>query len=146
MDLDDLDEAGAAREIFTTGANNDTVLFVVQDGKLRQRAVQYAVNLCHRMECGLAVLHISSSLPANTETSVNLATLFDKIRDLQTSLHAAHGELPRTVGRFLDEHRNIVSVVVDDSNIEENSSKRRPAKRRKWWRELRCPVIFIPAN
>ena len=140
------DEPATALEILNTGAHKDTVLFLIQDGKLRQRAVQYAVNLCHRMECDLAVLYISSEPTPNTEASITLATLFDKILDLPASLHAAHGELPRTVRRFLDDHRNIISIVVDDITIEENSAKRRPAKRRKWWRELRCPVIFIPAN
>lgn len=142
----DIDEPETAQEIINTGAANDAILLVMQDGQLHQRAITYAVNLCHRMECGLAVLHIGSAPAFNSEISSTLATLFEGIRDLPASLHLAHGELPRTVRRFLDTNRNIVSVVVDDITMEQNSAKRRPAKRRKWWQKLRCPVIFIPAT
>lgn len=140
-------EPDMAREILaTSGATSDTVLFVMQDGNLHRRAMQYAVNLCHRMECGLAVLNVFSPQEKETPTVDTPSECFEEMPDVPTSLHAARGELPRAVRRFLNDHRSIVSVVVDGAVMEQNGSKRRPAKRRKWWRELNCPVVFIPAS
>ena len=141
------DEPEMAREILNSGATSDAVLFVVHDGHLHQRAVQYAINLCHRMDCGLAVLHISPAHPVTpTATHTAEASPMEEMIDVPTSLHTARGELAKTVRRFVDDHRRIVSVVVDDASMGENNSKRRPAKQRKWWRELNCPVVFIPAT
>lgn len=140
-------EPEMAREILNTGSTSDAVLFVVQDGHLHQRAVQYAVNLCHRMDCGLAVLHISPSRDAAPETELaSVAAPLEEMSAIPTSLHTASGELAKIVRRFVEEHRRIVSVVVDDAGMGENNSKRRPPRQRKWWSELSCPVVFIPAT
>jgi len=139
-------EPEMAREILNTGTTSDAVLFVIQDGHLHQRAVQYAVNLCHRMDCGLAVLHVSSPSAPPEENSSAVPGQLGEMIDVPASLHTAYGELAKTVRRFLDDHRRIISVVVDDATMGQNNNKRRPAKQRKWWRELNCPVVFIPAT
>lgn len=139
-------EPNMAHEVLASnGATSDTVLFVMQDGNLHRRAMQYAVNLCHRMECGLAVLNVFSPQEAATPAEDPPPDCFKEMPDVPTSLHTARGELPRTVRRFLDDHRCIVSVVVDGAIMELSGSKRRPAKQRKWWRGLNCPVVFTPA-
>lgn len=140
-------EPEMAREILNTGVTNDAVLFVVQDGNLHQRAMQYAVNLCHRMDCDLAILHVlSSSLVPAIKTSPEEIPALEDFIDVPASLHSAKGELAKIVRRFLDDHHRIVSVVVDDATVGNNKNKRRPAKKRKWWKELNCPVVFIPAT
>ncbi|MDH5298218.1 MAG: hypothetical protein OEV91_04295 [Desulfobulbaceae bacterium] len=139
-------EPEMAREILTNGATTDAVLFVIQDGHLHQRAVQYAVNLCHRMGCGLAVLHVFSQPATVEESATGVPGILGEMSGMPTSLFTAQGELAKTVRHFLDEHRHIVSVVVDGSTMEQSNSKRRPAKQRKWWQELNCPVVFIPAT
>lgn len=133
----------AAEILNTEGVQTESVLFVVENGEINDRALNYVTELCHRMSCGLAVLHVHS---APDELHAEPTLMLDKISVAPTNLHLLPGPLPDAVQQFLRENRRILSVVMND-HFQEQSQKpyRKNQKQRPWWHKLNCPVVFIPA-
>jgi len=134
-----------AKEMLNTeGVQTESVLFVVQDGEVNDRALNYVTELCHRMACGLAVLCVHSAPTEQFHFKMKL--MLDKINVTPTNLQLLPGPLPDAVQQFLRENRRILSVVMNDHFPEQlQAPYRKNPKQRPWWQKLKCPVVFIPA-
>jgi hypothetical protein len=49
------------------------------------------------------------------------------------------------VARLVEQHRRIVSVVMDEACRYGAPEKKQGLKKGKWWQRLACPVVFVPA-
>lgn len=124
--------------------HKELVLFASRTEDISARAIRQAVNLCHRLDCGLALLlvHPSGTRPGRGTLPAELRQSID----VPLKIHFFGGSLPDGVQEFMARHRRVISVALKESGSE-NRIGRRPGKRRQqsWWQRLSCPVVFLSA-
>lgn len=135
-----------AREILNAGERNEYVLVVVRDDRTASRSVSYAVDLCQRMQCGLAILHVASHRWLDVHSLLRrIGGLYRKlVGNIPAQVYTARGTAPDVVRDFVKTHRRVVSVVLHAGEEEADEAETKPAKN-AWWKELRCPVVLVPA-
>ncbi|MEJ2032197.1 MAG: hypothetical protein P8Y63_03980 [Deltaproteobacteria bacterium] len=133
-----------SRELVDAADRKELVLFASHTEDVSARTIRQAVNLCHRLDCGLALLlvHPAGNRPGRSTLP---AELYQPI-DVPLKIHFFGGSLPDGVREFMARHRRVISVALKD-NGSENQAGRRPGKRRRqsWWQSLSCPVVLLSA-
>lgn len=132
-----------AREFLEEGERQELVLFATQADSISAKAIQRAVDLCHRLNCGLAVLLVGH-FRSPAEIKHSSEELHEYI-DVPAKIQGVCGSLPEAVQEFMDQHRRVISVVLEDNQTEKPAGKRsRKRRQQQWWESLSCPVVFIP--
>ncbi|HSD96260.1 MAG TPA: hypothetical protein VLB06_03860, partial [Sulfuricaulis sp.] len=115
------------------------VLLGLEGGRLDERVLVCAANLCQRVHAGLEVLLISD----NQELPARLARFFGELRAAGIGYRFFHkqGDLGWEIVRYVKTRKNIAFVVVE--SLEGREGKRGQVRP---WRLLACPVVEATAK
>lgn len=118
-------------------SSQETVVLVVDDGKINKRSLDYASNLCKNMKCFLTVLQIDD--PGSKGTLPDLKNQLSKLLDIPWDVIREKGPIPEAVSRFLKQQGQVVSVILESSR----DTKVHTSTRSPWWKGLYCPVVIV---
>lgn len=139
-------EHGLARALLDADASRqEAVLLAVQNNRFSERVMEYALNLCRRMGCGLFVINVVLPTQPPQQGPQAMAVSFAETPDVPVQLLTVRGTLSETVGAFVRQQRRTLSVVMDDACRHGDLSANKKAKSQSWWKDIGCPVIFVPA-